>query len=152
MGAAVESFAKLGDSIYFEENNETPTLYVAQLVSSDFTWDAAGLVIRQVHNNITSHDPILVVTFLFSRGKSNANGDDAIVHVRIPSWFLNGCRAFVNGEEIDAPVPGIYIYFQTQLQLLDLTLLRSCDKWLVLEELEQKIILCEHETGRHLEH
>ena len=117
LGAAVESFAKLGDSIYFEENNETPTLYVAQLVSSNFTWDAAGLAIRQVHNNITSHDPILVVTFQFSRDKSNGNGDDTIVHVRIPSWFLNDCRAFVNGEEIEAPVPGIYIciYVRTQL-------------------------------------
>jgi hypothetical protein len=42
IGAAIESFAKLGDSIYFEADGETPAVYITLFVKSDFEWDAAG--------------------------------------------------------------------------------------------------------------
>jgi len=32
--AGIESFSKLGDSIYFEEKGETPALYIVQFIPS----------------------------------------------------------------------------------------------------------------------
>lgn len=45
-GTAVESFAKLGDSIYFH-HKATTQLWVAQYISSDVQWADAGLVLTQ---------------------------------------------------------------------------------------------------------
>ncbi len=52
-GTAVESFAKLADSIYFQEAaaGQQPVLYVNQYVSSKVSWAAAGvgLVMRATY-------------------------------------------------------------------------------------------------------
>jgi hypothetical protein len=43
--AGIESFSKLGDSIYFEEKGERPALYIIQFIPSTFNWRTAGLAV-----------------------------------------------------------------------------------------------------------
>ncbi|KAG0579015.1 hypothetical protein KC19_4G066200 [Ceratodon purpureus] len=111
-GTAIESFAKLGDSIYFEEDSEIPAVYITQFVSSDYEWDAAGLVLHQSHKPLNVEESVLEVSLSFSRGANvgataSANEEDAAIHIRIPEWTPgNGCRAYLNGKEIEAPTPG----------------------------------------------
>jgi len=45
--AGIESFSKLGDSIYFEEKGERPALYIIQFIPSTVNWRTAGLTITQ---------------------------------------------------------------------------------------------------------
>ncbi|KAM0942948.1 hypothetical protein DsansV1_C13g0117111 [Dioscorea sansibarensis] len=61
MGTAIESFAKLGDSIYFEEPDEA-TLYVIQYVSSTINWKKGNLQLEQVVMPLTSWDTNLLVS------------------------------------------------------------------------------------------
>lgn len=63
---AIESFSKLGDSIYFEEQGEVPSLYIIQYVSSSLNWKAGGTVINQKISPLSSWDPYLRATFTFS--------------------------------------------------------------------------------------
>lgn len=54
--AGIESFSKLGDSIYFEGKGTIPSLYIIQYISSSFSWRAAGIQLnqktRRVYNKI----------------------------------------------------------------------------------------------------
>uniref|UniRef100_A0A803MI28 Non-reducing end beta-L-arabinofuranosidase-like GH127 catalytic domain-containing protein n=1 Tax=Chenopodium quinoa TaxID=63459 RepID=A0A803MI28_CHEQI len=42
-GTGIESFSKLGDSIYFEETTNVPGLYVIQYIPSSLDWTAAQI-------------------------------------------------------------------------------------------------------------
>lgn len=108
IGAAIESFAKLGDSIYFEEDAKIPALYITQLTSSTFEWDAVGLVLHQSHKPLIVEQSILEVSLSISRGATvGASEESAAIHIRIPAWTpQEGCRAYLNDDEIEAPIPG----------------------------------------------
>lgn len=113
VGAAIESFAKLGDSIYFEEDSKTPALYITQFTSSDFEWDAVGLVLHQSQKPLNAEQSVLEVSFSFSRGttvgaSAAASEENGVIHIRIPAWTpRKGCRAYLNDEDIEAPIPGM---------------------------------------------
>jgi len=113
IGAAIESFAKLGDSIYFEEDAKTPAVYITQFTSSDFEWDAVGLVLHQSHKPLNAEQSVLEVSFSFSRAttvgaSASASEENGAIHIRIPAWTpRKGCRAYLNDEEIEAPIPGM---------------------------------------------
>ncbi|KAH0931435.1 hypothetical protein HID58_008552 [Brassica napus] len=83
-GTGVESFSKLGDSIYFQEDGESPSLYVAQYISSSLDWKSAGLTLSQKVKPVVSWDPYMRVTFSFSSSKgvtfyqSNRTGNPEI--------------------------------------------------------------------------
>lgn len=62
----IESFSKLGDSIYFEEEGKDPTLYIIQYISSSFNWKSGGVVLNQTVAPAASWDPYLRVTVTFS--------------------------------------------------------------------------------------
>jgi len=62
----IESFSKLGDSIYFEEEVENPTLYIIQYISSSFNWKSGKILVNQTIAPAASWDPYLRVTFTFS--------------------------------------------------------------------------------------
>ena len=62
----IESFSKLGDSIYFEEEGNDPALYIIQYISSSFNWKSGNLVLNQTVAPVASWDPYLRVTFTFS--------------------------------------------------------------------------------------
>ena len=62
----IESFSKLGDSIYFEEKGERPALYIIQFIPSTFNWRAAGLTITQKLEPLSSSDQYLQVSLSVS--------------------------------------------------------------------------------------
>jgi uncharacterized protein len=64
--AGVESFSKLGDSIYFLEENEVPGLYIIQYIPSTFDWKAAGLTAKQQAKPLFSTDSYFSVSLSVS--------------------------------------------------------------------------------------
>lgn len=69
LSTGIESFSKLGDSIYFQEDGESPALYVTQYISSSLDWKSAGLSLSQKVKPVVSWDPYMRVTFSFSSPK-----------------------------------------------------------------------------------
>ncbi|KAI4373676.1 hypothetical protein MLD38_011777 [Melastoma candidum] len=105
-GTGVESFSKLGDSIYFEDGGQIPGVYVIQYVSSSFDWDAGQVTINQNVNPILSFDPFLLATFTF---KPKGAGQSSTLNLRVPSWASSGGTAQLNGESLDVPLPGTFL-------------------------------------------
>jgi uncharacterized protein len=68
--AGIESFSKLGDSIYFEEKGDRPALYVIQFIPSTFNWRTTSLTVTQQLKPLSSSDQYLQVSFSIS-GKVN---------------------------------------------------------------------------------
>jgi uncharacterized protein len=62
----IESFSKLGDSIYFEEKGERPALYIIQFIPSTFNWRTAGLTVIQKLEPLSSSDQYLQVSLSIS--------------------------------------------------------------------------------------
>ena len=62
----MESFSKLGDSIYFEEKGKDPVVYIIQYISSSLNWKSGNIVISQKVDPVFSTNPYLRVTFTFS--------------------------------------------------------------------------------------
>jgi len=99
----IESFSKLGDSIYFEEKGERPALYIIQFIPSTFNWRAAGLTITQKLEPLSSSDQYLQVSFSISTKvnqqeiikftKKKGFKDDSLYNRNLAlSWF-DCCRA-----------------------------------------------------------
>ncbi|KAF8034680.1 hypothetical protein BT93_C0867 [Corymbia citriodora subsp. variegata] len=106
-GTGIESFSKLGDSIYFEEQGEVPSLYIIQYVSSSLNWKAGGTVINQKIAPLSSGDPYLRATITFS---SEAAGPLSTLNFRIPSWVSSaGAKAELNGKSLKLPTPGNFL-------------------------------------------
>ncbi|CAM0910021.1 unnamed protein product [Alopecurus aequalis] len=106
-GTGIESFSKLGDSIYFEEKGSKPALYVAQYIPSTFNWKSTGLTVTQELKMLRSSDQNLQVSFSVS-GKTN--GQYATVNVRIPSWTsANGAKATLNDKDLQFASPGTFL-------------------------------------------
>lgn len=90
-GTGVESFAKLGDSIYF---HDAGTVYVNLFVPSRVTWREKGLTIDQ-HTGFPSEDATALTV--------HTEVPTAMtLAVRLPAWAQEGVSVTVNGE----PVPG----------------------------------------------
>jgi hypothetical protein len=64
--AGIESFSKLGDSIYFEEKGGTPALSIIQYIPSTFNWKTAGLTVIQQLEPLSSLDLHLQVSVSIS--------------------------------------------------------------------------------------
>ncbi|KAK3443563.1 hypothetical protein EUGRSUZ_B03677 [Eucalyptus grandis] len=106
-GTGIESFSKLGDSIYFEEQGEVPGLYIIQYVSSSLNWRAGGTVINQQIGPLSSRDPYIQATVTFS---SEAAGQLSTLNFRIPSWVSSaGAKAELNGKTLNLPPPGNFL-------------------------------------------
>ncbi|KAG1364239.1 hypothetical protein COCNU_11G010660 [Cocos nucifera] len=65
-GTGIESFSKIGNSIYFEEKGSTPGLYIIQYIPSSFNWKSRGIALHQKINPVSSQDPYLNVTLTVS--------------------------------------------------------------------------------------
>jgi hypothetical protein len=63
---AIESFSKLGDTIYFLEEGEIPGLYIVQHIPSTFDWKSAGLTVVQQAKPLFSTDSHFEVTISIS--------------------------------------------------------------------------------------
>ena len=64
--AAIESFSKLGDSIYFEEKGDTPGLYIIQYIASSINWKSGGITLYQKIEPVSSWDAMLQVSLAIS--------------------------------------------------------------------------------------
>jgi hypothetical protein len=64
--SGIESFSKLGDSIYFVEEGKTPGLYIIQYIPSIFEWKSAGLTVKQQAKTLFSTDTYFEVSLTIS--------------------------------------------------------------------------------------
>ncbi|BBN08596.1 uncharacterized protein MPTK1_4g12820 [Marchantia polymorpha subsp. ruderalis] len=119
-GTGIESFSKLGDSIYFEDGNDE--LYVMRFASSSLLWTSAGLLLKQKVHLLTSEDQSLRVTFEFKfLPEQGGFGKKSRLSVRIPSWAtprflhvkLNGRSSFQDAR------PGSYLTFSRSWKVGD---------------------------------
>lgn len=62
----VESFSKLGDSIYFEQEGRVPVLYIIQYISSTYNWKHGQVSVNQNVDPVVSWDPNLRMALTFS--------------------------------------------------------------------------------------
>ncbi|XP_072969563.1 uncharacterized protein [Typha angustifolia] len=107
-GTGIESFSKLGDSIYFEEKGNSPGLYVIQFIPSTFSWKAGGISLTQILQPVSSWNPYLQVSLNFSANQ--LIDQSSTLNVRIPSWTsLNGAKAALNAQNLELPYPGSFL-------------------------------------------
>ncbi|XP_026425891.1 uncharacterized protein LOC113322086 isoform X1 [Papaver somniferum] len=108
-GTGIESFSKLGDSIYFEEEGDIPGLYVIQYVASSLKWKSGGFVLNQKVEPVASWDPYLKVTFTFSAIEQKA-GLLSTLNLRLPSWtYSKGLKATLNTDDLPLPALGNFL-------------------------------------------
>ncbi|KAJ7009613.1 hypothetical protein NC653_000338 [Populus alba x Populus x berolinensis] len=104
----IESFSKLGDSIYFEEEGEVPGLYIIQYISSSLDWKSGQIMINQKVDPVVSSDPYLRVTFTFSPNEGSSQA--STLNLRIPVWtHLDGATATINSQSLAIPAPGSFL-------------------------------------------
>ena len=98
-GTGIESFAKLGDSIYFHDDEGiTVNLFIASTV----TWSEKGVTLEQV----TQFPDQAGTRFVFHAERPTA----LALNVRVPYWATRGVPVKVNGKPIDAPAqPASYL-------------------------------------------
>ncbi|RZC83104.1 hypothetical protein C5167_045893 [Papaver somniferum] len=107
-GTGIESFSKLGDSIYFEEEGDIPGLYVIQYVASSLKWKSGGFVLNQKVEPVASWDPYLKVTFTFSAIEKA--GLLSTLNLRLPSWtYSKGLKATLNTDDLPLPALGNFL-------------------------------------------
>ncbi|KAI5082381.1 hypothetical protein GOP47_0002124 [Adiantum capillus-veneris] len=104
-GTGIESFSKLGDSIYFEETGAaTPSLYIIQFVSSSFMWQSVGYILKQRVGDLSSSNTTLHASFEFLEMNDfgTAEGRLATLHIRIPFWMESfSSTTFLNNETLN---------------------------------------------------
>ncbi|XP_057483692.1 uncharacterized protein LOC130770300 [Actinidia eriantha] len=107
-GTGIESFSKLGDSIYFEEEGKVPGLYLIQYISSSLNWKSGQVLLNQKVKPANSWNPRLHVTLaILSEGGA---GLTSTLHLRIPFWTdSNGAKAVLNGQKLSVPTPGNFL-------------------------------------------
>ncbi|MCH95890.1 hypothetical protein A2U01_0016872, partial [Trifolium medium] len=109
----IESFSKLGDSIYFEEEGNSPSLYIIQYISSSFNWKSGKVLLTQTVVPSSSSDPYLRVTFTFSPNEKT--GTSSSLNFRLPSWtHADGAKAILNTETLSLPAPGHFLSITRQ--------------------------------------
>ncbi|PSR90215.1 E3 ubiquitin-protein like, partial [Actinidia chinensis var. chinensis] len=107
-GTGIESFSKLGDSIYFEEEGQVPGLYLIQYISSSLNWKSGQVLLNQKVEPASSWNSLLQVTLTIS--SQVGAGLTSTLHLRIPLWtYSNGAKAILNGQELSLPTPGNFL-------------------------------------------
>ncbi|WOK92945.1 hypothetical protein Cni_G01637 [Canna indica] len=107
-GTGVESFSKLGDSIYFEGKGSTPILYIIQYIPSSFSWRSAGVTLLLKTEPVFSFEPYLQVKITTLTNESTSQL--STLNLRIPSWTsLNGAKAVLNSQNLQFPSPGTFL-------------------------------------------
>jgi len=98
-GTGIESFAKLGDSVYFHDD---AGVYVNLFIALELRWPEKGLRIRQ-----ETAFPEQESTALIIRAAEPVRLD---LRIRIPHWATRGVLVTVNGRpEEEAPLPASYL-------------------------------------------
>ncbi|XP_027343409.1 uncharacterized protein LOC113855979 [Abrus precatorius] len=109
-GTGIESFSKLGDSIYFEEEGGNPALYIIQYISSLFNWKSEQIILNQTVVPVASWDPFLRVSFTLSPTKVLKISTSSTLNFRIPTWtHRDGAKGMLNNETLSLPTPGNFL-------------------------------------------
>ncbi|XP_059668882.1 uncharacterized protein LOC132313967 [Cornus florida] len=108
-GTGLESFAKLGDSIYFEEQGKPPGLYIIQYISSTVDWKMGQIFINQTVKPVNSWESHLQVNFTISSKEVHLS-QSSTLNFRIPGWVSgNGVKASLNGQGLPQGTPGKFL-------------------------------------------
>lgn len=106
-GTGIESFSKLGDSIYFEEGGHVPGLYVIQYIASTLNWESGKISLTQKVKDIVSWDQHLQVTLTVLTAEGSWT---STLNLRVPSWtYSSGASSSLNGEKLALPNPGSFL-------------------------------------------
>ena len=97
----MENFTKLGDSIYFHNDD---TLIVNQYVASKVTWNEKNLEVTQ-NADVTASD---VATFKVHM-LNGAASQNAVIALRVPDWVSGRAIIKVNGEAVKDAASGGYV-------------------------------------------
>ena len=98
-GSGSESFAKLGDSIYFRDDDG---IYVNLVIASELAWTERGVTLIQDTQFPAEPRTRLIV--------KTARPAAFALRVRIPSWVARGGGARLNGKPLDGfAAPGGYL-------------------------------------------
>ncbi|CAK9136982.1 unnamed protein product [Ilex paraguariensis] len=136
-GTGIESFSKLGDSIYFEEEGNVPGLYIIQYITSSLEWESGQISLSQKVEPVLSWNNRLHVTLAVSSkeislsqkvepvlswnnrlhvtlavsSKEQGAVKSSTLNLRIPLWtYTNGAtKASLNGEDLSLPPPGNFL-------------------------------------------
>jgi hypothetical protein len=92
-GSGVENWAKLGDSIYFHNDN---ALYVNLFIPSTVQWPEKGLTLEQ-QTAFPRNDTTTCVTHLEKPAA-------VAVNMRIPYWATNGVEVRINGDPLTSDI------------------------------------------------
>ncbi|KAL7174081.1 hypothetical protein ACSBR2_033353 [Camellia fascicularis] len=107
-GTGIESFSKLGDSIYFEEAGKVPGLYIIQYISSSLNWASGQILLNQKVEPAVSWNPHLHVTLTIL--SQEGPGLTSTLYLRIPLWtYSNDAKAVLNGQDLSLPAPGNFL-------------------------------------------
>ncbi|MBC8481663.1 MAG: glycoside hydrolase family 127 protein, partial [Planctomycetes bacterium] len=88
-GTAMESFSKLGDSIYFRSDNN---LYVNLYIASVLNWNGKGIKVTQ--NTVFPESDTMKFEI------EAAKPTEFAMNFRVPYWATNGIKAKVNGKAV----------------------------------------------------
>jgi DUF1680 family protein len=98
-GSGSESFAKLGDSIYFSDDRG---LYVNLFIASELSWAERG--VKLIQDTRFPAEPKTRLTVKAPRPVAFE------LRVRVPSWTARGGSATLNGKPLDGfAAPGGYL-------------------------------------------
>jgi hypothetical protein len=103
-GTGIESYAKLGDSIYFHNENN---LYVNLFIASEVNWKEKGLRLRQETTFPEQEWSTLKLTI--------ARPIEFTLQIRIPGWASKGGAVKVNEESLQVcSDPGSFLSINRQ--------------------------------------
>ncbi|XP_047319813.1 uncharacterized protein LOC124923875 [Impatiens glandulifera] len=108
-GTGIESFSKLGDSIYFEDEGG---LYIVQYIPSSVNWESGQINVTQNVQSLVSFDPRLQVTLTISPnvGAGKVESESTKLNLRIPSWTnYKDAKASLNDQNLSLPNPGNFL-------------------------------------------
>jgi len=104
-GTGIESYVKLGDSIYFSKDER---VYVNLYFSSEYRYEAQNLKLTQNSDVLDGHEATFKVNAL--------NGGDVLenteLHLRIPDWNVKEARLEINGKVQKGKVENGYLKIQ----------------------------------------
>ena len=98
-GSGMENFSKLGDSIYYKDEN---SVYVIRFTSSKLTWAEKGLVITQ-KAEIPMND---YATYTISTSGKDVTAD---IVLRVPDWIAGEPVVTINGTKTTVKVVNGFI-------------------------------------------
>ena len=115
-GTAIESFAKLGDSIYFNATTEEegPSLLVTQFIPSSLQWAEIGLQLhlaaelRLSANGLPPDSPRLTAGLSVNLTLTNITAASLAIRIRIPGWASDGSSIRTRRGKATPASPGTF--------------------------------------------